>query len=82
MLGMVTVPVPLKATFTVGAFEGILRLALFAPDDAGEKIACTVQVADEVKVFPEQLSFSLPYSEAFVPVRVIVPITRPAPRCL
>ena len=53
------VPVPLKGTFTVGAFDGIDRLALRLPTDVGEKTDWTVQVPDGAMVWPEQLSFCL-----------------------
>jgi hypothetical protein len=70
------VPVPLNGTFTVGAFDGIERFAFFPPVDVGEKTAWTVQVPSGATVWPEQLSFCLLNSPGFVPVRVIVPITR------
>jgi hypothetical protein len=73
------VPVPLSGTFSVGAFDGILRSALFDPAEAGEKSACTVQLDEGATVLPEQVSFCVPNSPAFVPVGVIVPTTRLAP---
>ncbi len=56
--------------------DGMDKAALFAPADAGEKTACTVHVDNGVIVWPEQLSFWIPNSEAFVPAKVIVPIKR------
>ena len=37
-----------------------------------------MQLLDGAKVWPEQLSFNVLNSEAFVPVKVMVPITRSA----
>jgi hypothetical protein len=73
-----TIPVPLNGTFNVGALDGIDRFALFNPADVGENITRTVQLPKEAMVWPEQLSPGLANSEAFVPVKVTVPITRSA----
>jgi len=56
-----TAPVPVKETVAVpeGAFDGMLRLADFAPVDVGEKTACTVHVPDGATVWLEQLSFCM-----------------------
>jgi hypothetical protein len=74
-------PVPVKAIFNigvVGSFDEIERFPLLVPPETGEKITPTVQLDDGGRVTPEQLSFSFPNSKAFVPVKVIVPITRTA----
>ena len=75
---MVGTDAPLNGTFSVVILEGIDRLALFTPGDVGEKTAWTVQLLGGAMVWPEQLSLSLLNSEAFVPVKVMVPITRSA----
>lgn len=50
-------PVPLNGTFRVevsGSFDGILSVALLLPVVVGENFTLTVQLADGVRVSPEQ----------------------------
>ena len=58
------------------AFEGILRLADFAPPVVGEKTASTVHVPDGAIVWFEQLSFCLLKWPESVPVMVMLFVKR------